>query len=333
LLFWGNEQHKIYQGDCLSILKEFKDNTIDCIITSPPYFNLRNYTNLKKEVGTEKDINIYIAKLTEIFFECKRILKPEGNIFINLDDTGLNLIPEKLAISLSNFLILQNKIIWYKPNAMPGNLPKKLNHSWEYIFHFTKTNNYKFNKIKTTKKLRNNNKFNRTDKIILINANEKNEKIVSIVKFKKNNDYEIKKVGILVNFEERDNKKYVIVKSKGKIKQIEYTKKITRNKYNNKFNVKNLLKYYLSNDIEKNINDVFEISLVANKTEHIAPFPPNLIKNLIQIGTNEGDIILDIFAGSGTTSLVAKNLNRKSISIELNKNYCNIIKNRLQNNN
>ena len=333
LLFYENAEHKIYNGDSLQILRNMEDNSIDCIITSPPYFNLRDYkTNSKKEIGKEREINIYIAKLVEIFLECKRVLKDTGNIFINIDDTGFNLIPEKLAIALSNFLLLQNKIIWVKPNAMPSGFDKKLQHSWEYIYHFTKTQDYKFNKIKTTKKVSNNNKFSKSDKIILINANEKNEKIVSIVKFKKNNTYEIKKVGVLVNFEEKNNKKYVIVKNRGKIKEYEYTKKITRNKYNKKFKVENLLKYYLSDNIEKNINDVFEINLVANKSMHVAPFPPDLIKRLILIGTNENDIILDPFAGSGTVAYVSKKLNRKSINIELNKNYCEIIKNRLLNN-
>jgi len=331
LLFFEDMDHKIYAGDSLQILKNIKDNSIDCIITSPPYFNLRDYSNSKKEIGKEKEINIYIAKLVEVFLECKRILKNNGNIFINIDDTSFNLIPEKLAIALSNFLLLQNKIVWVKPNAMPGGFDKKLQHSWEYIYHFTKTQDYKFNKIKTTKKLSNNNKFSKNDKIILINANEKDEKIVSIVKFKKNN-YEIKKVGILINFKEENNKKFVIVKNRGKIKEYEYTKKITRNKYNKKFKVENLLKYYLSDNIEKNINDVFEINLVANKSMHIAPFPEKLIEKLILIGTNENDIILDPFAGSGTTAVVSKELNRKSISIELNKNYCQIIKDRLLNN-
>jgi len=332
LLFYENEDHKIYNGDSLQILKKLPDNSIDCIITSPPYFNLRDYSNSKKEIGKEKEINIYIAKLVEIFLECKRVLKKDGNIFINIDDTSFNLIPEKLAISLSNFLLLQNKIVWVKPNAMPGGFDKKLQHSWEYIYHFTKSNNYKFNKIKTTKKLSNNNKFGKNDKIILVSANEKDEKIVSIVKFKKNNDYEIKKVGILVNFEEKDNKKYVIVKNRGKMKEYEYTKRITRNKYNKKFKVENLLKYYLSDNIEKNINDVFEINLVANKSMHVAPFPEKLVENLILIGSDENDVVLDLFAGSGTTAIVAKKLNRKSISIELNKNYCQIIKDRLLNN-
>jgi site-specific DNA-methyltransferase (adenine-specific) len=333
LLFYEDIDHKIYTGNSLQILKKLESNSIDCIITSPPYFNLRDYkTNSKKEIGKEKEINIYIAKLVEVFLECKRILKNTGNIFINIDDTGFNLIPEKLAITLSNFLLLQNKVIWVKPNAMPSPVPGKLQHSWEYVYHFTKSNNYKFNKIKTTKKLGNNTKFSRSDKIILIQKLEnKNEKIVSIVKFKKN-DYEIKKVGILVDFKEEDNKKFVIVKNRGKIKEIEYTKRITRNKYNKKFKVENLLKYYLDNNVEKNINDVFEINLVANKSVHVAPFPETLIERLILIGTNENDIVLDPFAGSGTVAYVSKKLNRKSISIELNKNYCQIIKDRLLNN-
>ncbi len=74
--------NKIIQGDCLEVLKKFPDNSIDCVLTSPPYWGLRDY-DVPGQLGQEADFKSYITKLCDIFDEIKRILKPAGTIWIN----------------------------------------------------------------------------------------------------------------------------------------------------------------------------------------------------------------------------------------------------------
>lgn len=78
--------NEIYHGDCLDVLKTFPDKSIDCCITSPPYWGLRDYEH-EEQLGNEPHFNEYIDKLCNIFDEVKRVLKDEGTLFVNLGDT------------------------------------------------------------------------------------------------------------------------------------------------------------------------------------------------------------------------------------------------------
>ncbi len=143
------ELNKIYLGDCLEVMKRLPDESIDCVITSPPYWCVRVYGESEKELGKEKDFREYIKKLVNIFLEIKRILKPMGTCWVNLGDTysgnkigktdnkvsdclkenskgiskikqhiqekSLLQIPNRFAIEMiENNWILRNEIIWYK---------------------------------------------------------------------------------------------------------------------------------------------------------------------------------------------------------------------------
>ena len=79
-------KNKIICGDALETLKKFPDESIDCVVTSPPYFNLRDY-GVEGQIGLEKTYQEFIEKLINIFDEVKRVLKKEGTCFVNLSDT------------------------------------------------------------------------------------------------------------------------------------------------------------------------------------------------------------------------------------------------------
>jgi len=315
LIYYQDKKLTLYLGDSKKILQEIPDNSIDTIITSPPYFQLRKYTNSKKEIGQEQEENLYIANLLEVFLECKRIIKKNGNIFLNIGNYGL--IAEKLLIHLSNFLLLQNKIIWNKPNPMPSG-GKKLTNSWEYIFHFTIQNDYKFFDLyeETDKKEKKNLK---NKKIVVINSG-----VAYIARIKKNNDITLKRVGRSIETKREGNKKLLITDKK----IIEYNIKISRNKYNDKFNPLNTLKELINRENKRKIRNVWTIPLQPNLSKHIAPFPLELVKKCILLTTKKGNTILDPFIGSGTTAKVALSLKRKCIGIDINENYLNIVKNR-----
>ena len=229
--------NKIICGDCLEVMKEMPAKSIDMVITSPPYWGLRDYgfeqifggdkdcehdfgiihrragdksgphgpgsilgptkhaqhdvrmgeptkacskcQAWKGQLGLEPTPEFYIEHLTEIFNEVKRVLKKEGTLWLNIGDTYggsggdhkewhkndagfqgglmrgcqpkklmpkcLLMVPERLAWSLiQNGWILRNKIIWYKPNAMPSSVTDRFSNRWEYIFMFSKSQRYYF---------------------------------------------------------------------------------------------------------------------------------------------------------------------------------------------
>lgn len=132
----------VFIGDVFSALELIPDETVDCVITSPPYWKQRDYKH-SKQLGQEKTFEEYINKLVKIFNEVKRVLKPYGTFFLNIgykyQEKELLLIPELLAIELQkNGWSLINKIIWYKPNAMPSSFEKRLTNVYEPVFLFVK---------------------------------------------------------------------------------------------------------------------------------------------------------------------------------------------------
>lgn len=81
------ELNKVYNEPCIETLKRMDDDSIDCVVTSPPYFNLRLYTDSDKEIGREQTPTEYIDNLVEVFAEVYRVLKPTGTVWVNIGDT------------------------------------------------------------------------------------------------------------------------------------------------------------------------------------------------------------------------------------------------------
>ncbi len=132
----------VYIGDVRKTLHLLPENIVDCIITSPPYWKQRDYKN-PEQIGQELSYLDYIKRLVEIFNEAKRVLKSTGTFFLNIgykyQNKDLLLIPELLAIELQkNGWTLLNKIIWYKPNAMPSSIESRFSNVYEPIFLFVK---------------------------------------------------------------------------------------------------------------------------------------------------------------------------------------------------
>ncbi|MBI3755929.1 MAG: site-specific DNA-methyltransferase, partial [Deltaproteobacteria bacterium] len=131
--------NNIMQGDNLAMLKFIPDNTINLIITSPPYFKQRDYGG---GIGNEKTVEEYIDNLLKVFSECVRILKDNGSIVFNLGDKylegNLQLIPYRFAVeALKSFPIkLVNSITWVKSNPTPRQYQRRLVSSAEPFFHF-----------------------------------------------------------------------------------------------------------------------------------------------------------------------------------------------------
>ena len=170
---------KILKGDALEKLKKIGTESIDCIVTSPPYWQLRDY-GVEGQLGLEKSLDEFLEKLTNIFQEAYRVLKNTGTLFVILGDTYSNshgklvgnterkgfgihngyetiyrkteikrksklCIPERFAIRMiESGWILRNKIIWRKPNIMPESAGDRFTNDFEELFFFTKDQEYYF---------------------------------------------------------------------------------------------------------------------------------------------------------------------------------------------
>lgn len=137
-------------GDASVELGKFPAECVDAIVTSPPYYGQRDY-GIPHQIGTERTPEAYLSSLIRVFIECRRVLRKNGTLWLNMGDKysdgRLLGLPWRLALKLQdevNF-ILRSDIIWYKPNAMPSSVKNRPTTDHEYVFLLAKTNDYYYN--------------------------------------------------------------------------------------------------------------------------------------------------------------------------------------------
>lgn len=245
-------------GDAAERLKEFEENYVDLVVTSPPYDNLRSYNGVGDTWNHDKFKTI--AK------ELVRVLKPGGVIVWVVNDktekgskTGTSFRQALYFMELG--LNLNDTMIWEKLNPLPVVKQPRYNPVFEYMFVFSKGTPKTFNPLMEPCKCAGQ-KYDSTCK----NMGGENG---------------------------RTHKTFNINK-------------------------------------EKVMGNVWHIAVAQNKTEHPAVFPIEIPLRHIKSWTNEGDIVLDPFMGSGTTALAALQLNRKFIGIEMNEEYYNLCNERIE---
>ena len=139
-------RNQILPGDCENVLATLPDCVVNTIVTSPPYFQQRNYS-AKDEVGQEPTPEQYTQRLVAIFNEAHRVLKDNGTLWLVLGDKykdGAQLgMPWRVALALQDDgWILRSDIIWHKPNAMPSSVKTRPTTDHEYVFLFSKSKKY-----------------------------------------------------------------------------------------------------------------------------------------------------------------------------------------------
>ena len=280
-------------GDCRETLKELPDKIVNTVVTSPPYYGLRNYRE-DKQLGLEETPEEYVSNLADIFDEVWRVLRDDGTVWLNLGDSysgsgkgiagnickthdqqnmdgihskivpnGLKPkdligVPFRVAFELQKRgWYLRQDIIWHKPNPMPESVTDRCTKSHEYIFLLSKNKNYYY-------------------------------------------DNEAIKVPVKDDWGTRDR---------------------TDGKYHNDGTGltphSGLEKSYET----ANKRSVWTVNPKPYKDAHFATFPPDLIEPCVLAGCPKGGVVLDPFMGSGTTGLVAQELGRQWIGCELNKDY------------
>jgi site-specific DNA-methyltransferase (adenine-specific) len=139
-------ENTILCGDALAELQKLPGDLADCIVTSPPYYGQREYRG-ENEIGREARPADYVHRLTEVFREARRVLKPAGTLWLVIGDKyqrgRLLGMPWRVALALADDgWILRRDIIWHKPNAMPSAAKSRPTADHEYIFFFVRTSDY-----------------------------------------------------------------------------------------------------------------------------------------------------------------------------------------------
>lgn len=149
-------RNTVLVGDAREQLRRLPAVSVDCVVTSPPYFALRNY-GVRGQFGLEGSVHEWVDDLLGVMDEITRVLKPAGTMWLNLGDSysrwdghgappkGLVLAPERLLLALAGRgWMVRNKIVWAKPNPMPASVLDRLTCSWEPLYLLTRSRYYYF---------------------------------------------------------------------------------------------------------------------------------------------------------------------------------------------
>ncbi len=305
------ETDKIYCGDSLQVLQTLPDNCMDCCVTSPPYYALRDY-GTDGQIGREATPEEYVSRITAVFHEVKRVLTPEGTCWLNIADTycgtgskadhqdpkypkgrngqqvavnhrapgckpkDLIGIPWLVALALrGDGWYLRSSIIWHKGNPMPESTRDRPTRCYEYVFLLTKSKKYYYDWQAVAEPIA----------------------LTTAVRLKSG-------VG-------KGNKYAATVPGQNQPQKI------------NRPREKGAYADELISPVRSRRN-VWQINTASYRGGHFAAFPPKLAETCILAGCPVGGIVLDPFLGSGTTAAAAKSLSRRYIGIEINPEYCTL---------
>jgi len=138
----------VHCGDALEVLREMPDELVDCIVTSPPYYQQRDYPH-PEQVGREASSDEYVARLVATFAEARRVLKASGTLWLVLGDKyvggELQGLPWRAALALKDDgWRLRSDVVWHKPNAMPSSVKNRPTTDHEYVFFFSRGKGYHY---------------------------------------------------------------------------------------------------------------------------------------------------------------------------------------------
>ncbi len=317
----------VHCGDCVTILKSFPDNCIDAIITSPPYFQQRQYTGIG--IGMESDVCNYLESLHESFDELTRVIKQTGSILYNIGDKidkerGTMLVPYKFAISALERkpdLILLNSITWAKKNPTPRQFNRRLVSSTEPFFHFVKSKKYYYSL----------GEFMSSPQTVHRNkpTNKLGVRYFSLIDGSSLSDKEKSDAKCAIREAVYDVRREKIVGFRMKIRGI-HAPAFGGQDGGRKTQIEKkgfTVIRILGNPIKK---DYVEFPVENSKgIEHPAIFPLQLIEEFVGLTCPPDGVVLDPYCGSGTTLLAAKNKGRQFIGIDINPKYCNFSKDRI----
>ena len=323
--------NKIHCGDCSKMLQILPDNSVDLVITSPPYFQQRDYGG--GGIGNEKTVEEYVASLIKIFKECVRVTKKTGTLVFNLGDKyidgNLLLIPFRFAIEVQKLksVKLINELTWVKINPAPKQCSKKLIPATEPFFIFSKTDDYCFYRdsfLEYRDNFFNGNKKKAGNDVgknyyELIDKSGLSDEQKTLAKKELSEVIIEAKTGKIESFRMKIKGIHALPyggQAGGRLTQIE-TKGFT------------IIKIY-GNSMRRDIIESCVETIQGNI--HPAIYPEFIIQELLKLLTKENDVVLDPFLGSGTTAVVAQRLRRNYIGIEIHFDYVEYAEKRIKEN-
>lgn len=278
------ELDTIYTGDALEVLRGLPDGSVNCCVTSPPYYALRDY-GMDGQIGRESSPKEYVSRLTEVFAEVRRVLRPDGTLWLNLGDTyagrgeeeikpkDLIGIPWMAAFALrDDGWYLRNDIIWMKENPMPESVKDRCTRCHEHIFLFSKSKQYFFD-------------YKAISEPVTESTKERLKRGIA-----------------------GSNKYGAPIPGQPKVQTINLPREHGS---------------ISDGDINplRSKRDVWIVNTVPFKGGHYAAYPPKLVESCILAGCPVGGVVLDPFMGSGTTGMVAKQHDRHYVGIEINPEF------------
>ena len=295
--YYSDESVTLHHGDSLTVLSPLPDTSVNCCVTSPPYFGLRDY-GVEGQLGLEASPAEYVENLRALFAQVRRVLADDGTLWLNLGDSysgyhgnkrvaddeapsnkpgywenmrgslpggvgpkNLLGIPWRVAFALQDDgWILRNAIVWNKTNAMPESVTDRLSTRYEMVFMLSKSARYWFDLDP------------------------------------------IREIAMSLERTPRDN-------GEG---------------WNHGTGLSPHQGHRGSHNAGRNPGDVWSIPTSPTPFAHFATMPPALAERAIQAGCKPGGTVLDPFSGSGTTGLAAARHGRKYVGIDLNAEYLDL---------
>lgn len=304
--YYQDEHVTLHHGDALAVLTDLPDRSVDCIVTSPPYFGLRDY-GVDGQIGAEPSPVEFVAALVSVFREARRVLADDGTLWLNLGDSyvhkkasgpqgcdggratrtftavgaggwsGLpdkNLlgIPWRVAFALQDDgWILRQEVIWSKRNCMPESVTDRPPRSHETVFLLSKRPRYWYD----------------ADAIR----------------------------------EDSDPDQQAHSDRYAKVYEAQADRAASTGQPGN---VNSAGIHARPGKPGRNARSVWTISAQPFAEAHFATMPPTLAERCIQAGCKPGGTVLDPFSGSGTTGLAAARHGRRYVGIDLNADYLDL---------
>ena len=325
-----------FEGDALNILRDLPDSSIDCCMTSPPYWGKRQYHG--GGIGLEDDYQDFIRNLVQISSEVKRVLKPTGSFWLNMGDSYKNKhllgIPWRIAFALmdSQGWILRNNVVWHKVKGGLDNTKDRLRNVHETIFHFVKIPKGYYYDVDAIRAKPRETKI-RNGAVVSATG-------VTGVRYKRQ---------IELSTELTPSEKETALAALNEmLHQIELSEIADfrmiirgqqRTTHSNSGRVSGrarelqekgfyFLKYHPKGSKPGDVWDILPEDTQKRET-HYAPYPEDLCKIPILATCPSDGIVLDPFCGTGTTMLVARLLGRKSVGIDISHDYLQIAEQRV----
>ena len=317
----------LFCGDCKSVLESLPPETIDCCITSPPYWGKRQYSN--GGFGLEANYEDFISHILGVTAVLKRVLKRSGSFWLNIGDTYrkkcLLGIPWRIAIRMidDQGWILRNAVVWNKVKGGLDNTKDKLRNVYEQVFHFVRSPKYYYDvdSIRTAPKQA------RVVKGAVVSATG-----VSGVRYKRQIELssqltktqkasafaELQKIlGQVANGEIADFRMIIQGQQRTTHSDSEKVSGRARELREKGFY---FLRYHPNGSKPSDVWDILPED-TQKRGSHFAPYPEDLCKIPIIATCPPDGIVLDPFCGTGTSMLVSMNLRRKSVGIDISSEY------------